>query len=139
MGERTELSLYPLAPILGQSLIGSTVLYDFAAQQTAAPDIHQTAGSFLVTEADVHLKDLIFNPIPFLKSSFAAEGARSARNPNTFGEALIDNMEGIKNETTVGLSEFNWQIARIPPTPRPGHRQPLPSPMPCGIVQTLAQ
>jgi len=114
VGERTELSLYPIAPILGQSLIGSTVLYDFSAQQTAAPDIHQTAGSFLVTEADVHLKDLIFNPIPFLKSSFSAEGARSQRNPNTFGEALIDNMEGIKQATTVGLSEFNWQIARNP-------------------------
>lgn len=114
VGERTELSLYPLAPIFGQSLIGSTVLYDFSAQQTAAPDIHQTAGSFLVTEADLHLKDLIFNPIPFLKSSFSAEGARSQRNPNTFGEALIDNMEGIKQATTVGLSEYNWQIARNP-------------------------
>jgi len=120
VGSRTELSLYPIAPIFGQSLIGSTVLYDFAPQQTAAPDIRQTAGSFLVTEADAHFKDLIFNPLPFLKSSFSAEGARSARNPNSFGQALIDNMEGIKDDSSVGMSEFNWQVARNPQNPITG-------------------
>jgi len=111
VGTRAELSLYPIAPILGQSLIGTSVIYDFSPQQTAAPDIRQTSGSFLVSEADAHFKDLIFNPLPFLKSSFSAEGARSQRNPNTFGKALIDNMEGIKDETAVNTSKLNWQIA----------------------------
>jgi hypothetical protein len=114
VGTRAELSLYPIAPILGQSLLGATVIYDFAPQQTAAPDIRQTAGSFLVTESDAHFKDLIFNPLPYLKSSFSFEGARSQRNPNTFGKALIENMEGIKDETTVGLSKLSWQIASNP-------------------------
>ncbi len=120
VGERVEASFYPIAPILGQSLIGSTVIYDFAPKQTAAPDIRQTAGSFLVEEGDIHFKDLIFNPFPLLKSSFGAEIARSVKNPNTFGQALIDNMEGIKDETSISLSEFNFQIARNPAPPGSG-------------------
>jgi len=116
VGTRAELSLYPLHPILGQSLIGSTVIYDFAPKQTSPPDIRQTSGSFLVSEADVHFKDLIFNPLPFLKSSFSMEVAQSNRNPNTFGKALIENMEGIKDETSVSLSKLSWSIAANPTT-----------------------
>jgi len=114
VGTRAELSLSPVAPILASSLIGTSVIYDFAPQQTAAPDIRQTSGSWLVTEADMHLKDLIFNPIPFLKSSFSGEIAQSVRNPNTFGKALIDNMEGIQDETSVSLSKISWQVAATP-------------------------
>ena len=114
VGTRAELSLSPIAPILASSLIGTSVIYDFAPQQTAAPDIRQTSGSWLVSEADMHLKDLIFNPIPFLKSSFSAEIAQSVRNPNTFGKALIDNMEGIQDETSVSLNKLSWQIAATP-------------------------
>ncbi len=114
VGTRAELSLSPVAPILASSLIGSSIIYDFAPKQTSAPDIRQTSGSWFVSEADMHLKDLIFNPIPFLKSSFGAEVARSVRNPNTFGKALIENMEGIKDETSVSLSKLNWQIAATP-------------------------
>ena len=114
VGTRAELSMSPIAPILASSLIGTSVIYDFAPQQTAAPDIRQTSGSWLVSEADMHLKDLIFNPIPYLKSSFSAEVAQSVRNPNTFGKALIDNMEGIQDETSVSLSKINWQVAATP-------------------------
>jgi len=114
VGARGELSLSPVAPILASSLIGSSIIYDFAPKQTAAPDIRQTSGSWLVEETDMHLKDLIFNPLPFLKSSFSGEVARSVRNPNTFGKALIDNMEGIKDETTVNLSKLSWQISSNP-------------------------
>jgi len=114
VGARAELSMAPLNPILASSLIGSTLIYDFAPQQTAAPDIRQTSGSWLVEEADMHLKDLIFNPLPSLKSSFSAEVARSVRNPNSFGKALIDNMEGIKDDTSVSMSKLGWQIASNP-------------------------
>ncbi len=117
VGARAEVSMAPVAPILASSLVGSTILYDFAPQQTAAPDIRQTSGSWLVEEADMHLKDLIFNPVPLLKSSFSAEVARSVRNPNTFGKALIDNMEGIADETTVSTSKLNWQISSNPSFP----------------------
>ena len=117
VGTRAELSLSPVAPILASSLIGTSILYDFAPQATATPDIRQTSGSFLVEEADLHLKDLIFNPIPMLKSTFTTEVARSVRNPNTFGKALIDNMEGIVDETSVSLSKLNWQIASNPTFP----------------------
>jgi hypothetical protein len=114
VGERTELSFYPISPILSQSLIGSTVLYDFAAQQVAAPDIRQTSSNYLLTEGDIHLQNLVFDPIPMLKSSFIAEGAQSHVNPNTFGKAIIDNMEGIVDETDVGMSVLSWQIAANP-------------------------
>jgi len=114
VGTRLELSLYPIAPILGQSLIGTSVIYDFSPQPTAAPNILQTSGSFFVSEADAHFKDLIFNPFPYLKSSFSVEGARSQRNPNTFGKALIENMEGIADETTISMSKLTWQIAATP-------------------------
>lgn len=114
VGERIEVSMSPVHPILASSLAGSTVLYDFAPKQTAAPDIRQTAGSFLVTEGDLHLKDLIFNPLPLLKTTLTGEIARSVRNPNTFGQALIDNMEGVKDESSINLNAQNWQIASNP-------------------------
>jgi hypothetical protein len=114
LGERVEMSFYPIHPVLSQSLIGQTILYNFAPKSTAAPDIRQTAGSFLLTESDIHFKDLIFSPLPFLKSSFSGEVARSASNPNTFGSAIVDNMEGIKDESTVNLSIQSWQIASNP-------------------------
>lgn len=114
VGARGEVSFAPAHPILASSLLGSTVIYDFAPKQTAAPDIRQTSGSWLVQEADIHFKDLIFNPLPLLKTSFSAEVARSVRNPNTFGKALIDNMEGIKDETSVSLSKLGWQISANP-------------------------
>src|SRR5882724_144866 len=104
----------PVSPILASSLLGSTIIYDFAPQQTSAPDIRQTSGSWLVEESDMHLKDLIFNPIPMLKSSFSAEVARSVRNPNTFGKALIDNMEGIEDDTSISMSKLSWQISSNP-------------------------
>src|ERR1019366_5046076 len=66
VGARGAVSLSPLSPILASSLLGATVMYDFAPQQTAAPDIRQTSGSWLVEESDMHLKDLIFNPLPML-------------------------------------------------------------------------
>ncbi len=114
VGARGEVSFAPVHPILASSLLGSTVIYDFAPKQTAAPDIRQTSGSWLILEGDIHLRDLIFNPLPTLKSSFSAEVARSVRNPNTFGKALIENMEGIKDETSVSLSKLGWQIAANP-------------------------
>jgi hypothetical protein len=117
VGERLELSMYPLAPFLAQSLIGSTVLYDFAPTAVSAPDIRQTQGNYLVTEADIHFNNLVVPQVPWVKSSFTAEGARSARNPNTFGSAIIDSMNGIQQESTVNLSLLNWQVSATPSQP----------------------
>lgn len=90
--------------------VGSTVLYNFSAKPTAPPDIRSTPNSLLVTEADTKVSGLQFGKIP-VKTNFTVEEARSKENPNLFGKALIDSMEGIRQEDAAPLLEDSWQIA----------------------------
>jgi hypothetical protein len=90
---------------------GSTVLYNFAARPTAPPDIRSTPASLLVTEGDTKVSGLKFGSLP-INSNFTLEAAQSRQNPNLFGRALIDSMEGIRQEDSSSLLKDSWLIAR---------------------------
>lgn len=94
---------------------GSTVLYNFAAKPTGPPDIRSTPSSLLVTEGDTRVDGLTIGGLP-LKTNLAIEAARSDENPNLFGKALIDSMEGIKQEDNASMLEDSWQAAALPQT-----------------------
>ncbi len=108
VGARTELSLVP-----GRFFLGSTMLYTFAPKPTIVPDIRSTPTSLMVLEADTRLTDI---QVPFLplSLSLSAEVAQSQENPNLFGKALVDSMEGIKAEDQTIMDIDFWQIASNP-------------------------
>lgn len=92
---------------------GSTVLYNFAAKPSGPPDVRSTPASLLVTEGDSQVKGLRFGDIP-VTTNLGFEAARSAENPNLFGKAIIDSMEGIKQDDAVTLIKDVWQPASNP-------------------------
>ncbi len=92
---------------------GTTVLYNFSAKPIAPPDVRSSPSSLLVTEGDTQLKGVQFGALPF-KSNFGVEAARSAENPNLFGKAIIDSMEGIKQDDAAILLKDSWQPAANP-------------------------
>ncbi len=92
---------------------GSTVLYDFAAKPTGPPDIRSTPQSLLVIEGDSQAKGIQFGTFP-LKTNLSAEAALSEQNPDLFGRAIIDSMEGIQQEDDSSLLRDFWQPASNP-------------------------
>lgn len=92
---------------------GSTVLYNFAAKPTGPPDIRSTPASLLVLEGDTSITGLKIGKFP-MKTNLKAEAARSINQPNLFGKALIDSMEGIKQEDTSSMLEELWLPAANP-------------------------
>ncbi len=92
--------------------LGSTLLYQAAAKAQTVPNVTELASSLLVYDFDLKLKDI--HLLPKLKASFSGEYAQSRQNPNLNGNALIDNMEGIKQEATAPTTWQSWQIASNP-------------------------
>lgn len=107
VGTRTEVSLTP------HVALGSSVLLNFSPKPTLVPDIRSTPDSILVYEIDSKLQNLTVGNLP-LKSTFAGEVAQSRRDPNTFGKALIESMEGVKQEDQASLLKESWQRAAHP-------------------------
>lgn len=108
VGARTELDLVP-----GRFKAGSTFLYNFAPKPTLVPDIRSTPNSLLVMEADTQLKDW---KIPFTPAnlSLEAEVATSKEDPNLFGRALVDSMEGVKQEVQAVMGPEAWKPSANP-------------------------
>lgn len=92
---------------------GSTALYNFAAKPNAPPDIRSSPSSLLVTEADTRVEGWKWGKLP-ITSNFALEVAQSKEDPNLFGRAIIDSMEGIKQEDSSSMLEESWSIAANP-------------------------
>ncbi|MDD2773065.1 MAG: hypothetical protein PHP45_05145 [Elusimicrobiales bacterium] len=92
--------------------VGGTALYETATKTPIVPNITDIARSLLVYESDVHFKDISL--LPHLKTSIALEAAQSRTNPNLNGFALIDNMEGIKQQDLASMEFDQWQIASNP-------------------------
>ncbi len=108
VGTRAELALIP-----GKLEFGSTFLYTFAPKTTVVPDVRSTPSSLMVLEADGRIMDV---EIPFtdLKMSFTGEAAQSRENPNLYGKALVDSMEGVAQEDTVILDPDFWFLGSNP-------------------------
>ncbi|MDO8734535.1 MAG: carbohydrate binding domain-containing protein, partial [Elusimicrobiota bacterium] len=88
---------------------GSTFLYNFPAKPLTSPDVRSTPESISVYEFDTKVS---FSDLP-LKPSFSGEYASSVRNPNIFGNALIENMEGIKQADTMSSDADSWKYSGI--------------------------
>ncbi|MBI4386211.1 MAG: hypothetical protein HY551_02400 [Elusimicrobia bacterium] len=92
--------------------LGSTILYQSGSKSPSIPSVTDLAKSLLIYEGDTQLKDLWL--LPKLKGTIQAEIARSHQDPNLNGNALIDNMEGSRQEISAGLLSTQWQIASNP-------------------------
>lgn len=130
IGQDSKIEIvYEVAPFGGignQSLVGGRISYDFGnhfsagstllyqggIKSNSVPNITDLTNSMLVYEGDAQLKNL---NLLGLKASLGAEAAQSRLNPNLNDYALIDNMEGVKQEDSPSMDKNYWFIAANPP------------------------
>lgn len=92
--------------------LGSTLLYQGGIKANSVPNVTDLTNSMMVYEGDTQLKGLnIFG----LKANLAGEIAQSKLNPNLNDYALVDNMEGVKQEDSPSFDYNYWFIAANPP------------------------
>ncbi|MFA6317186.1 MAG: hypothetical protein WC943_07195, partial [Elusimicrobiota bacterium] len=126
----SEISIsYEVAPFLGLSnesllgtrvsydwrklSVGSTLLYQSGAKSPSVPTVTELARSLITYEFDAKLKDIKL--LSWLNmTSVAGEFAQSRHNPNLNDYAIIDNMEGIKQETMAPTLDSAWKAASNP-------------------------
>ncbi len=92
--------------------IGGTVLYDSGAKSQTTPQITELAKSLLVYEFDTQIKKIKIGKK--LTMTLQGEFAQSRQDLNLNQFALIDNMEGIKQEDATSLLASAWFIASNP-------------------------
>ncbi|OIO73843.1 MAG: hypothetical protein AUJ85_07070 [Elusimicrobia bacterium CG1_02_37_114] len=107
-GSRMEYQLYRNVHI-GASVMGNT-----PPARQRVPDIRSTSSNLQVTEADVRVTDIPLGILGLKMTSLAHERARSEFNPNTAGKAIVDSMEGIKQENSASLHKDSWKIGSNP-------------------------
>jgi len=95
--------------------VGSTLLYQGGIKSNTVPNVTDLTNSMMVYEGDAQLKGLnLFG----LKTSLGGEVAQSRLNPNLNDFALIDNMEGVKQDDSPSMDKNFWFITSNPgPTP----------------------
>jgi hypothetical protein len=108
VGTRAELAVVP-----GRFQLGSTFLYTFAPKTTVVPDVRSTPASLMVLEADGRLTDVNV-PLTNLKLSLSGEAAQSRENPNLYGKALVESMEGVAKEDPMVMDSDFWPIGANP-------------------------
>ncbi|MDP3541204.1 MAG: hypothetical protein Q8T11_01900 [Elusimicrobiota bacterium] len=96
----------------GRYSVGSTILYQAGSKSPTVPQITELAKSLLVYEFDAQVKRLKIGDK--LIMTLAGEFAQSRQNLNLNPFALIDNMEGIKQEDQAPTLASQWQIASNP-------------------------
>ncbi len=113
---------------LNRSLsVGGSMLLSKGAESRVIPDIGEESDQTLLFEGDakLHLTPSRIADIYNLFSGehrrtvpveFTAYGeyAKSYRTVNTFGKALIENMESTVEIVSVSLSEKDWQLSSMP-------------------------
>ncbi|MBI5631758.1 MAG: hypothetical protein HY921_12845 [Elusimicrobia bacterium] len=92
--------------------LGSTLLYQAGTKSPTVPTVSELARSLLVYEFDSQVKNVKL--LPNLIASFSGEYAQSRQNLNLNSHALIDNMEGIKQEDTASTLAQQWYMAANP-------------------------
>lgn len=96
----------------GRYSVGSTILYQAGSKSPTVPQITELAKSLLVYEFDAQAKRIRIGDK--LIMTLAGEFAQSRQNLNLNPFALIDNMEGIKQEDQAPTLASQWQIASNP-------------------------
>ena len=91
--------------------LGSTLLYQGGIKSNSVPNVTDLTNSMLVYEGDAQLKGL---NLLGLRTSLGAEAAQSRMNPNLNEYALVDNMEGVKQDDSASMDKNFWYIAANP-------------------------
>jgi hypothetical protein len=107
VGARTEFS-----PLKNFSL-GSTFISNFVLEPDRIPDIRTAPTSTRLWEIDARYVNFKFPLIPLRMNNLSFEYAQSVSNPNTFGKAMIDSMEGVKTVDSVSLDKDYWYPASL--------------------------
>jgi hypothetical protein len=107
--------------------IGGTVLLSKNTGTETIPTTGNEPSQTLVLESDASLrinessfKELIKNVIGYKAESIPVEVraygeyAKSIKNPNTFGKALVDNLESNENILSLSMSDKDWQLSSMP-------------------------
>ncbi|MBI4368939.1 MAG: hypothetical protein HY547_01775 [Elusimicrobia bacterium] len=117
LGARGEVDLLNNINGLGFSFsklsLGSSILLQQAAKPATIPDARNLPSSYSIFEGDMRLSDIKLPLLP-IQANFHGELAASDRDPNTFGKALIESMEGIKIEDSAILQTSFWLPASNP-------------------------
>jgi len=91
--------------------LGSSLLYQGGIKAAAVPSVTDLTSSMFVYEGDVQFKNLnIFG----MRMNMGGEVAQSRLNPNLNDFALVDNMEGVKQEDSPAMDKNYWYIAANP-------------------------
>ena len=92
--------------------IGASILNDSNTTPKTVPQIGDSSKSLTTMEADARIKDLQI--ADGLKISAGGEVAKSQKNNNLFGYAMIESMQQIKERVSASTIFSDWQIASNP-------------------------
>ncbi|MEO0145637.1 MAG: hypothetical protein ABIM19_02245 [candidate division WOR-3 bacterium] len=107
--------------------IGSSLIMSTEATAQIRPRIDEVPKRAAVAEADIQGEfyyDWLthgLDRLPLIstdkdsKLSLQAEVARSFPNPNTSGEAYLDDMESIRDSRTLSTTRYDWKYGSVPP------------------------
>ena len=92
--------------------VGGSLIYEFENEETELPDIYSTPSSKLVGEVDAKIKNV--NITDDLHFSANAEYAKSKYLKNVTGKAILESMEGAKQEDGLSLIDDYWFYSATP-------------------------
>lgn len=130
----------PFLALASKSIVGVRGLYKFGeesqlggtyiARSERTPELRPRLGEEpyrnTMAEMDLTLKShpewmtTAMNKLPLVETeapsnfTFSGEVAQSYPNPNTIGEVYIDDMEGAKASTSLGIQRTDWNLASVP-------------------------
>ena len=92
--------------------MGTTLLYQAGIKSPTVPTVTELSKSLLVYEFDTQVRSLRL--ASWLTASMSAEFAQSRQNPNLNDFALVDNMEGVKQEDSASTLATAWKVSSNP-------------------------
>jgi hypothetical protein len=95
--------------------MGATLLYDAGTKSPTTPQITELARSLMVYEFDSQIKKVKIGKK--LTMTLQGEFAQSRQEMNLNSYALIDNMEGILQQSAASMLSTSWFIASNPSAP----------------------
>jgi hypothetical protein len=95
--------------------LGSTYIYEGATEPETVPKIGRAPDSLRVLDMDTKVKAFSIIKEAFgleipLEVDIQAEAARSWRNPNLFGAAMVESMQGVETALSVGMDYKGWSL-----------------------------
>ncbi|MDI6640955.1 MAG: hypothetical protein QME68_01415 [Elusimicrobiota bacterium] len=102
-GLRSELSL------TRNWFVGASYMQNFPGRPQTIPDLRSVQQDLAVWEVDSRISNLALGPF---RLGLSGEYAGSSRNMNTYGSAMLESMEGIKQEDSPSLHKDSWKYGR---------------------------